>query len=137
MRLLISVLIVSLSLGMAGCVDRASVSYGDNKGDGYKQGPPPHAPAHGYRAKHGNHDLRYDGGLGAYVVLGYDNHFYLDNAYFRYREGNWQISAQLDDGWKHVDDYRVPVGLRSSKQYKKYDDHPGKGKGKEKKKDRY
>ncbi len=34
----------------------------------HKQGPPPHAPAHGYRHKHQHgHDMEYNSDAGAYV----------------------------------------------------------------------
>jgi hypothetical protein len=142
MRAILLLMTFGLALGLTGCVDRASVQYGDGGKHGYKEGPPPHAPAHGYRAKHHHHDLRYDAGLGVYVVLGYDDHFFLDDLYFRYRSGHWQASASLDDGWRDCDENRVPSNLRYNKRYKKayrdYDDqddqgHKGKGKYKDKK----
>ncbi|MFQ5585276.1 MAG: hypothetical protein ACE5GF_00390, partial [Thermodesulfobacteriota bacterium] len=36
-----------------------------------KHGPPPHAPAHGYRHKHRHGvELMFDGGLGVYIAVG-------------------------------------------------------------------
>lgn len=156
MRVLLVLGIALLSLTASGCVNRASVGYGD--GRHYHDGPPPHAPAHGYRAKHHHHDMVYDSRLGAYVVLGYNDHYYNDGWYFRYHDGFWQISAELGGrDWRDVDHYRVPEGLRYSKhkyrerdyrdkRYRDYDDrrykddkkrgkdyddddHPGKGRG--------
>jgi hypothetical protein len=90
----------------------------------YHGGPPPHAPAHGYRAKHRHHDMVYDSRLGAYVVLGYRDHYYHDGWYFRYFDGFWQISAELGDRrWREVDRYRVPEGLRYSKHRYRERDH--------------
>jgi hypothetical protein len=104
----------------------------------YDGGPPPHAPAHGYRAKHRHHNMVYDSRLGAYVVIGYSDHYFHNDWYFRYRDGFWQINANLSDrDWRDVDFYRVPEGLRNSKRGKhSYKEHPGKGKAKGKYKDR-
>jgi hypothetical protein len=114
MRVLVVLGIALLSLTASGCVNRASVGYGEDRH--YHDGPPPHAPAHGYRAKHHHRDMVYDSRLGAYVVLGYRDHYYHDGWYFRYFDGFWQISAELGDRkWRDVDRYRVPEGLRYSK----------------------
>jgi hypothetical protein len=123
---------------VSACVRSGSVSYGDDHRH-YDGGPPPHAPAHGYRAKHRHQNMVYDSRLGAYVVLGYSDHYFHNDWYFRYRDGLWQINANLSDrDWRDVDFYRVPEGLRNSKRGKhSYKDYPGKGKGKEKHKDRY
>ncbi len=127
MRVLVVLGIALLSLTASGCVNRASVGYGEDRH--YHDGPPPHAPAHGYRAKHHHHDMVYDSRLGAYVVLGYRDYYYNDGWYFRYYDGFWQISADLSDRkWREADRYRVPEGLRYSKhryrdrEYRDYDD---------------
>lgn len=105
---------------------------------GYEQGPPPHAPAHGYRAKHRHHDLVYDSHLGVYVVLGYDDHYYLDDHYYRFHDGFWLHSRHLDDDWRRIDYDHVPRKLRKSKEKGQgYDDHPGKGKDKDRSRGRY
>jgi hypothetical protein len=114
MRVLLLLGVALLSLTASGCASRGSVGYGDHRH--YHGGPPPHAPAHGYRAKHHHHDMVYDSRLGAYVVLGYRDHYYHDGWYFRYFDGFWQISAELGDRkWREVDRYQVPEGLRYSK----------------------
>jgi hypothetical protein len=130
MRVLLLFGVVLLSLTASGCASRASVGYGDHRH--YQGGPPPHAPAHGYRAKHHHRDMVYDSRLGAYVVLGYRDHYYHDGWYFRYFDGFWQISADLGDrDWRDVDRYRVPEGLRYSKHryrdrdHRDYDDRRG------------
>lgn len=115
MRVLVLLAVALLTVTVSGCVNRAGVSYGEG-GRHYSGGPPPHAPAHGYRAKHRHHDMVYDSRLGAYVVLGYDDHYYNDGWYFRYRDGLWQINADLGGrDWRDADQYRVPEGLRHSK----------------------
>lgn len=122
MRVLLLLGVALLSLTASGCVNRASVGYGDDRH--YHGGPPPHAPAHGYRAKHHHHDMVYDSRLGAYVVLGYSDHYYHDGWYFRYYDGFWQISADLGDrDWRDVDRYRIPEGLRYSKHRYRDRDH--------------
>jgi hypothetical protein len=130
MRVLLLFGVALLSLTASGCVSRASVGYDDDRH--YHGGPPPHAPAHGYRAKHHHRDMVYDSRLGAYVVLGYRDHYYHDGWYFRYFDGFWQISAELGDRkWRDVDRYRVPEGLRYSKhryrdrEYRDYRDRRG------------
>lgn len=133
MRNVVLLSIALIAFGLAGCGTRGNVSYGD--GGHYHEGPPPHAPAHGYRAKHRHHDMHYDSRLGAYVVLGYDDHFYADNYFFRYRDGGWQFSLELDGhDWHRAYDKQVPSKLRKSKGGKgaknKHKDHPGKGKDK-------
>ncbi len=108
---------------------------------GYHQGPPPHAPAHGYRAKHGHHDLVYDSRLGAYLVLGYDDLYYLDDHYYRFHDGYWLYSRYFDDDWRRINYDHVPSRLRHSRDYpdsgkqgrgqghNHQGDHPGKGRG--------
>ena len=131
-----SILIASAIIALTGCVDSAGVRYGDSssKGSTYKSGPPPHAPAHGYRHKHHKHEMNYDSGLGAYVVIGKSEVYFDDGLYFRYRNGDWQTSINLDSGWKSTSKNIVPTKLWShksgkSKHYKKKD-NPGKGHGK-------
>lgn len=115
MRVLLLLTAALLTVTVSGCATRASVGYGDHDRH-YHGGPPPHAPAHGYRAKHHHHDMVYDSRLGAYVVLGYDDYYYNDGWYFRYHDGFWQINADLRDrDWRDADHYRVPEGLRHSK----------------------
>lgn len=133
MRNVVLLSIALIAFGLAGCGTRGNVSYGD--GGHYHEGPPPHAPAHGYRAKHRHHDMHYDSRLGAYVVLGYDDHFFADNLYFRYRDNGWQYSLDLDGhDWHRADHDRVPYKLRKSKggngAKHHHKDHPGKGKDK-------
>ncbi len=135
-------------VSLSACVGRTAVRYDSDPHYAhsddryYKQGPPPHAPAHGYRHKYHNHDLIYDSGLRAYIVVGFPDYYFDNGFYFRYREGDWEMSGRIDDdhGWKHADDRYVPSKLKSSKHKKsKYRDkdrsHDNNGK-RDKKRDR-
>jgi hypothetical protein len=78
-------------------------------------GPPPHAPAHGYRRKQqtdmGSVDLVFDSGLGVYVVVGWPDHYWYQDHYYRWVDGVWMISVQLDAGWITCSSAKVPQGL--------------------------
>ena len=78
-------------------------------------GPPPHAPAHGYRHKHktpdGTINLIFDSGLGVYVVVGWPDHYWHRDHYLRYVEGSWMTSRQIDGGWVTCGSGSVPSGL--------------------------
>lgn len=79
-------------------------------------GPPPHAPAHGYRHKHPDGTrLEYDSRLGVYVVLGHTNLYFSDGMYYRPTSVSWEISAKIGSGWKPVSEKRLPPGLRATK----------------------
>jgi len=76
-------------------------------------GPPPHAPAHGYRHKH-HHDaveLVFDGGLGAYAVVGRPGYYWHSDHYLRWVSGEWRVSGRIDGGWVVVSSARVPAKL--------------------------
>ncbi len=108
------------------------------KGKGKSKGPPPHAPAHGYRHKHQDVDLVYDSGLGVYVVIELDDHFYFKGHYYRHGEDQWEIGVHVDGPWEVVAEKSLPKGLRGKKKGKakgkgKPEKHPGKGLGLEKK----
>ncbi len=78
----------------------------------HKAGPPPHAPAHGYRHKQRSGvELVFDSRVGVYVVVGQANHYFHNAHYFRLVGGVWHISAALDRGWTPVASKKVPKGL--------------------------
>lgn len=81
-------------------------------------GPPPHAPAYGYRKKFHGYDMDYDPGLGVYVMVGYPGYYYWNDQYWRLIDGHWHMSLAFGGPWNVVAVERVPVYL-----YKKY---PGK-----------
>ena len=78
-------------------------------------GPPPHAPAHGYRHKHQDGvELVFDSGRGVYVVVDIPNHYYIDGRYYRLRADQWQVSAHFDGPWGVVAEVSLPVGLKTN-----------------------
>lgn len=98
-------------------------------------GPPPHAPAHGYRAKHDDGcDLRYDRNVGCYAVVGYTDYYYSDGAFIRYSAKGWEMSAHVGSGWSAVEVSRVPQPLVVKYEGKGHGKSKG-GKGKNKDKE--
>jgi hypothetical protein len=90
-------------------------------------GPPPHAPAHGYRHKHrSGAELRFDSHLDVYVVVGQTNVYFHDGWFVRIRSGIWEVSATLAGPWKPKAAEWVPPGLRSKHHAKK---SKGRGRG--------
>ena len=96
--------------------------------DGYEHnGPPPHAPAHGYRHKHKKHDLEYNSDLGIYVVIGLAEHYFIDGIFYKRTKHGWYSSHDIDKAWKEYKKDNLP-----GKLHKKYSDKKehGKDKGK-------
>jgi hypothetical protein len=92
-------------------------------------GPPPHAPAHGYRCKLPSKvEVVFDSNCGVYVVVGLEKHFWLNGQYYRFCNGQWEVSMTIESGWEVVREEKLPPGL-----CKKYKDkhaskkHPGIG----------
>jgi hypothetical protein len=94
-----------------------------------KGGPPDHAPAHGYRAKH---QYRYYPSKSVYYDSGRGLYFYL-------KGDNWEVGASLPIGLKaDLGDY-VSIELDTDKPYLHYSEHvkqypPGQTKSKKSKK---
>ena len=117
------------------------VSYEWDNGTGYghpyevkktKGGPPPHAPAHGYRAKH---HYRYYPSCSVY----YDDYRKL---YFYLEGPNWQIAASLPHSIQLGSGGFVSIEMDSDRPYIHYDEHkrkypPGQHKKKYKKKNKW
>lgn len=89
-----------------------------------RAGPPPHAPAHGYR--HKQHDrsgtqvsLRFDTALGVYVVLGQPDHYWSNDRYFRWSGVHWEVSTELAHGWSIVVNSAVPPRLTAKHGHRK------------------
>lgn len=76
-----------------------------------KAGPPPHAPAHGYRHKHGKIVLVYDAGLDVYIIDGHAGYYYCRDRFYRARGGNWQASFDFSGPWRTVPDTHLPNRL--------------------------
>lgn len=93
----------------------------------HKNGPPGHAPAHGYRAKHQYHyypssEVYYDTARGMY--------FYLS-------DNDWKISASLPGSLKLRLGEHVTIEMESDKPYTEHQSHkskysPGQAKHQEK-----
>lgn len=133
-----ALLLAGLCLALAGCSHGGSVTVGNREParhahPGRGHGPPPHAPAHGYRAKQhhvvGDVELVFDSDLGVYLVVGMPNHFYWDGIYLRVEKGSWYASARLDSGWKPRKASSLPPGLRKQAARGKGKKHKGPAKG--------
>ena len=131
MKIKIAILALPIAL-LVGCVGSTAVRYDSNphyrySDVYYRSGPPPYAPAHGYRHHYHNHDMIYDSGIRAYILVGLPGYYYDDGFYFRYSNIGWQFSVRLNDGWRATDERRVPKTLwktRSNKHYY-YDNDQG------------
>ena len=118
--ILASLVLLATSLGMAGC-NVVAVQPADHHG--YSYGPPPHAPAHGYRHRHHDHELVYDAHIGVYLVVGLVDYYFSDGHYYRRDHDYWHYSDRINGKWHKADKRKVPLGL-----YKKHhDNHDGKG----------
>jgi hypothetical protein len=116
-------LATSLAFPVAGCVVIDAPH-----GHAYKGGPPPHAPAHGYRRNHQGSDLVFDSELGVYAVVGLSNVWFLDGHYFRIRGDRWETSGRSRGPWQVARVNAVPDRLYAKR-------HPhGAPQGKAKKK---
>jgi hypothetical protein len=96
-------------------------------------GPPPHAPAHGRRAKSqasSEVQLVFDAGLGVYVVVDVPHTYYWEGVYLRIQDGRWMMSATFDGPWEAGKDVALPPGLAKKYAGKgKKKGHPGRGRG--------
>ena len=81
-----------------------------------KGGPPSHAPAHGYRAKH---HYRYYPSCSVYYDTGKEVYFYLEG-------DNWRISASLPNHLRiNLGDF-VSIELDTTKPYMYHHEHKAK-----------
>ena len=100
-----------------------------------RHGPPPHAPAHGYRHKHGDGVvLVYDSDLHVYLVSGYKDVYYYKGSYYRWHNGKWQTTRKVNGPWQRSYAKKVPkhlhehVAVYDRSKTKTKDDYKGKGK---------
>lgn len=79
----------------------------------YKAGPPPWAPAHGYRHKHHHGpELVFNAHFGVYTVVGHPHVYFHDGAFFRRAGSRWdRCSDWKRRNWRPVDIALVPVPL--------------------------
>jgi hypothetical protein len=76
------------------------------------RGPPPHAPAHGYRHKHREGvDLIFDAHRGVYVVAGHPACYWQDDHYYRDRGSRWEVSVSIQGPWRITATSSLPSGL--------------------------
>ncbi|MBW7990482.1 MAG: hypothetical protein FVQ84_10760 [Planctomycetes bacterium] len=124
-KILSVVVLICMALMLVSC---RSFSIGTRSEPRYerKPGPPPHAPAHGYRRKHQGAELVYDSGRGIYVVIDFPNHYYFKGHYYRLGEAQWEVGVNLEGPWGFISYGELPKGLRIEKKGK------GKAKGKSK-----
>jgi hypothetical protein len=80
---------------------------------GKKAGPPPHAKAHGYRAKH---TYRYYPSANAYYDVERKSYFYLEG-------NNWRMGVSLPDSLSVSLGKYVTVEMDSDKPYTKFEEH--------------
>ena len=81
----------------------------------HRSGPPPHAPAHGYRHKHHGRELVFDTNLGVYAVVDLRDVWFLEGSYFRISGDRWEISVGVDGPWRVSALSAVPVRLREKR----------------------
>ena len=80
---------------------------------GKKTGPPPHAKAHGYRAKH---TYRYYPAANAYYDVERKSYFYLEG-------NNWRVGVSLPDDLNVRLGKYVTIGMDSDKPYTSFEEH--------------
>ena len=84
------------------------------------KGPPPHAPAHGYRHKHQDGvELEFDNRLGVYFAVKMPSVYFYNNLYMRLSGENWEVSANFDGPWRPESKGEVPKKLKKEKKKKK------------------
>jgi hypothetical protein len=83
-----------------------------------RHGPPPHAPAHGYRHKHGDVVLVFDSALEVYAVHGHAHHYFHGKHYYRSTNSGWEMTTHFGKRWKPCSTKKLPKGLRHSVQAK-------------------
>ena len=77
-----------------------------------KGGPPPWAPAHGYRQKHPGPELVWNADIGVYVVVGFPHIYFEDGHYFRRMHSHWERCRDFEKArWQEIDVAEVPTPL--------------------------
>lgn len=98
-----------VALVLPGCSTKGVMT-----GQPEQKGPPPHAPAHGYRRK--NRDgltITYDSNVGVYILLNYPMHYYWDGKYYRKNKNKWESTKDIKKKWKKIKKQKLPEGLKS------------------------
>jgi hypothetical protein len=130
MRRLPLLLVAAAAFVASGCITHHH--HGGWEGPGH--GPPPWAPAHGYRHKHHQDGVQlvFDSGLGVYVVVGQPYHWFHHDHYYWLRDGEWHRSQHIGGPWVVTAVDAVPPGLRRkhARGGDGHGKHGGHGKGK-------
>lgn len=87
------------------------------------------APRHGHRRQHHDHQLSFNSGIGAYILLKQPDIYFYNNRYMRHHRGKWQTTNKLNGRWYAAKSKEIPRKLKSSKQAKN-DKHQKKEKNK-------
>lgn len=113
-RLISALIIFSMFTLFAGCTTiSGTVGTGSDDRVATKNGPPAHAPAHGYRAKH---QYRYYPACSVYFDIGRKVYFYLEGEH-------WRISAELPNTLRvGLGDY-VFFEMDTDRPYLDYENH--------------
>ncbi len=118
LRRMLALFLLLGPLALLSACAHGDLSRHQNRGHGKRvhagHGPPPHAPAHGYRHQLRHHhgiELVYDSGVGVYAVEGHPEHFFWNDQFYRWHHGRWQISARFDHGWISIAPSRLPKHL--------------------------
>lgn len=83
-------------------------------------GPPPNAPAHGYRHQQSDGiQLVFESSIGVYIVSGYTEHYYYHGRYYRWNNDSWQVSSKVSRGWARASEKTIPPGLRKTHVHNK------------------
>lgn len=114
----LSTLLAIFVLSALASCNRASVRYSQttvhaDAHPGERHGPPPHAPAHGYRHRHADGvELVYSSSLGVYLVSGHEGLYFHHDYYYRSVGSSWEMSIHVGGPWKTASVSKVPKGLR-------------------------
>jgi hypothetical protein len=113
--------LLSLAIAMPACRSTAVYRKADSpEVVAKKAGPPPHAPAHGYRHKHREGiELVYNAEIGVYLVMGHDHCYFYKDSFYRLTNGSWQVSVEIGGKWRAIPDKKVPPGLQKKYAYHK------------------
>lgn len=111
-------LLISTGITISAC--GSSVHYTEAVNPEIKEkhnGPPPHAPAHGYRHKHPDgEELVYKSDIDVYVVVGHQDYYFHKDKYYRVKNGSWEVSFNMKENWTLVSEKKLPPGLRNNKK---------------------
>lgn len=138
-RLICLVSSVALALAIGGCgssrhtTTAVVVTNAPAPAPSVHHGPPPHAPAHGYRMKHEGDgvELVYDAGLHVYVVAHTNNRYFYDGHYYCKRGKRWAAADRLSGPWTVAVARDFPLASTKGEKSMKAEKHEkGKKKGK-------